>query len=262
MRDVWLRVNKGKHMAISCVHIHPYITCSLGKHCKRDWVCLFIVCPRFSWAVLGLMSTSGNVQEKHWAIGPGFCSAAVHFFSLCSRNGCRQWLDVTDFCFFVRLFAFLHFEFQRRAWDKDENLTTTREEPLNATEGGLSLGSPFTVFSPSKEKPYLIWFDNSNFCSKKRKGDVVWVFFQAWNIHSASSGLISKKMSAVLFAFVCLFVCSFFYLPYCSYKTYRWVDECIVLLLLTCLRLYGFAVSVVFFLLGDGGTGGREESLV
>lgn len=67
--------------------------------------------------------------------------------------------------------------------------------------------------------------------------------FQAWKrrIHSALFWLISKKMSAILFR---LFVCSFFYLPYCSYKTYRWVDECIVLLLLTCLRLYGFAVSV------------------
>lgn len=40
------------------------------------------------------------------------------------------------------------------------------------------------------------------------------------------------------------FVRSFFYLPYRSYKTCHWVDECIVLLLLTCLRLYGFAVSM------------------
>lgn len=31
-------------------------------------------------------------------------------------------------------------------------------------------------------------------------------------------------------------------------KTYRWVDECIVLLLLTCLRLYEFAVSMFLFL--------------
>lgn len=46
---------------------------------------------------------------------------------------------------------------------------------------------------------------------------------------------------------------SFFYLPYCSYKTYRWVDECIVLLLLTCLRLYGFAVSMF------GGKKGRRD---
>lgn len=67
--------------------------------------------------------------------------------------------------------------------------------------------------------------------------------FQAWKrrIHYALFWLISKKMSAILFR---LFVRSFFYLPYCSYETYRWVDECIVLLLLTCLRLYGFAVSM------------------
>lgn len=31
-----------------------------------------------------------------------------------------------------------------------------------------------------------------------------------------------------------LFVRYFFYMPYCSYKTYRSVDECIVLLLLAC----------------------------
>lgn len=161
------------------------------------------------------------------------------------------------FCLFLS--DFLHFcilNFKEGAWDKDENLTTTREEPLSATEGGLSLRSPFTVSSPAKEKPYLIWFDSSDFCSKKkRKSDAMWLFFQAWNIHSALSWLISKKMSAVLFAFVCLFVRSFFYLPYCSYKTYRWVDECIVLLLLTCLRLYGFAVSMFFFSFGGRGDG-------
>lgn len=54
-------------------------------------------------------------------------------------------------------------------------------------------------------------------------------------------GSFHKKMSAMLSR---SFVCSLFYLPYCSYKTYRWVDECIVLLLLTCLRLYEFAVSM------------------
>lgn len=38
-------------------------------------------------------------------------------------------------------------------------------------------------------------------------------------------------------------------------KTYRWVDECTVLLLLTCLRLYGFAVSMFcFFVFRGGGT--------
>lgn len=69
--------------------------------------------------------------------------------------------------------------------------------------------------------------------------------------HTAFSGLINKDtLCLVLAQFkenVCHpfpFVRSFFFLPYCSYKTYRWVDECIVLLLLTCLRFYGFAVSM------------------
>lgn len=259
MRDVWLRVNQGTHMAISCVHIHPHVTCSLGKRFKRDWVCLSFVCPRFSWAVLGLMSTSGNVREKHWAIGPGFCSAAVHFFSLCSRNGRRQWLDVADLLFFF-LSDFLHFcvlNFKEGAWEEppERNHST----PLKAA---CPSDHPSLCSRPLKRS--LTSFGSTAVTSvikkKKEKRRRV-AFFQAWNIHSALSWLISKKMSAVLFAFVCLFVRSFFYLPYCSYKTYRWVDECIVLLLLTCLRLYGFAVSMFFFFLSEG-RGGREESLV
>lgn len=128
---------------------------------------------------------------------------------------------------------------------------TNHSTPLKAA---LPSDPPFTVYLPTNEKLYLVWVYSSNCCSEeytlcenclfrpKREEYIMPCFFVFF-------WLISKKMSAILFRFVC----SFFYLPYCSYKTYRWVDECIVLLLLTCLRLYGFAVSMF------GGKKGRRD---
>lgn len=126
-----------------------------------------------------------------------------------------------------------------------QSLTKHQVNPLNSTEGSSSLRSPVTESLLNDKKPYLLRFcsnKHNNTCSTRLP-------FQAWKrrIHYALFWLISKKMSAILFC--SSFVRSFFYLPYCSYKTYRWVDECIVLLLLTCLRLYGFAVSMF----GEGG---------
>lgn len=108
------------------------------------------------------------------------------------------------FFFFVRLSAFLRFEFQRRGLRG-----TTREEPLNATEGGLSLRSPFTVFSPAKEKPYLIWFDSSDFCYKKKKGKATPCGFFSGLEHPFCLVVAHFKENVRRPFCVCLFVRSF-----------------------------------------------------
>lgn len=80
--------------------------------------------------------------------------------------------------------------------------------------------------------------------TEKEKKKSVWCCLLRPKIEEDSLRLVLAHFKENVCRPFLSFVCSFFYLPYCSYKTYRWVDECIVLLLLTCLRLYGLAVSM------------------
>lgn len=108
----------------------------------------------------------------------------------------------------------------------------------------LSLRSPFTLYLSTNEKPRLV--------IPKRD-----------TIKLVQNCLLRPKTDSYIlpcfgsFHCKCLpsfpFLRFFLLLALLFVQTYRWVDECIVLLLLTCLRLYGLAVSM-FGGIKDGGT--------
>lgn len=77
----------------------------------------------------------------------------------------------------------------------------------------LKAASPFTALW--REALPRFWFYGNNHCSERL--NCATLPFQAWNRRTRSTfvWLISQKMSAILLR---LFVRSFFYLPYCSYK--------------------------------------------
>lgn len=97
MIDVWLKVKKGKHMAALAmrVHIHPLTFNFYLRETSDKRLSLFFVCPGSKEPRM-LMLTSGNVEEKHWAIGFGCIKLPSVSQVLCRRNGPWEWLDAVD----------------------------------------------------------------------------------------------------------------------------------------------------------------------
>lgn len=208
------------------------------------------------------MLTPGNVKEKHWAIGFGCIKLPSVSQVLCCRNGPWKWLDAVDVhqisC--VSYCPWWIISVPRKTLDFKKVPTIMRVWPPPGTNHSTPLKAACPSYPPLLCTCQLMrsltsfGFYSSNFCSKEYTLSDV-----------GFSGLKEKDPLCLVFGSfqrkclpsfcICLFVRSFFYLPYCSYKTYRWVDECIVLLLLTCLRLYGFAVSMFG---GGKGTEGQK----
>lgn len=165
--------------------------------------------------------------------------SSSHVF--CYRNWLWKWFEAVDAhqnsCLFLSLI---------KSQCTQKNLTNTRYKPFTTTEGSFFLSDPPLLCTCPQTRSFSSLF--------RRRNSTLYCLFEASKrrIHYALFWLILKKMSAILFHLFFFF----FYLPYCSYKTYCWVDECIVLLLLTCLRLYGFAVSMF------GGRAPGAETLV
>lgn len=209
-----------------------------------------------------LMLTSGNVKEKHWAIGFGCIKLPSISQVLCRRNGPWKWLDAVEVlqisC--VSYCPWWIISVPRKPLNFKKvptimSLTTTRYKPLNTTEGSLSLISPFTLYLPTNEKPHLVWFLQQQLLFIRIHFEWCWLFRpQREGSIMPCFWLISKKMSAILLRlFVSLFVCLFFLLLallFVQNVSLSWWMYCAVT---TCLRLYGFAVSMF------GGKKGRRD---
>lgn len=253
MIAVWLKMKKGKHMAALAtrVHIHP-LTSNFyprEKYAKR--------LSFLSVQVLRSLVRSCWHQAMSKINTEPLVFSDLPSSSLCHRHGHWKRWDAVDvhqisclsncpWCIFSVPRKTFEFWEGTRDNESDQHQVQTTQHHWRQLFPHIP---PFTVYLPTNEKPYLVWFYSSKRCSKEY---ILCDTASGLKEKDALFWLISKKMSAILFR---LFVRSFFYLPYCSYKMYRWVDECIVLLLLTCLRLYGFAVSMFG---GEKGTGGQK----
>lgn len=200
--------NKGEVYG-ACISIHSHLTLTPGKWMPRDWAfCL----SRFKDKTL----SHRFILNSH-----PFSQVLRH------RNGHWKWLDAVhqisclSYCW---IFSVPRKTLNPKKCTSDnESPTNTRYKPLNTTEGSSSPQIPLycvCVYLPTNEKPYLVAasvvseeYVITAFSRPEREGYIMPCFgsFQRKCLPSFS---------------VCSFVCSFFYLPYCSYKTYRWVDEC------------------------------------